>query len=221
VTAPYKRLTDTDHTAGQLRRIKTIEASPRQRDAEEFDVFALTQEHIDDGGIAARGFVTSSTVIGNQPNNYTLSSDSFVTGNLIASCWFVLGAGTLFDSFVAGTGAQYLLPLPALDNVEPDGGTQSRYRVAFGIPQFGFAGSYDDSTATPSVTLILRISSIDYLGDGSQYLEAYDPVTNTLWGPTFPFTWADDDILLQGWFSYPLLSSLLDATAPFDLTLNS
>jgi hypothetical protein len=194
MTAPYKRTHPADQTGYSLARIRTLEANRTTLDAE---MFTLDQ--------------TVSSVGGDDPIYYYFTSACYVTGNLLVTCFFAIGCGVLFNSFDPGTGSQYLITMPA------GPAPLSRYYggwfgYADGEPPLGQVEAYDDSGAVGK-TLSLRISAQPSPITGDQALEAWDPVTGNLWGPTYPFTWADDDALLQGVFTYPLDTSLLDATS--------
>jgi hypothetical protein len=192
MTAPYKRQHPADQTGYSLSRIRTLEANRTTLDAEEFQL---------------EGF---SCEAGTDPTNYQFSSRCFVTGNLLATCFFVIGSGDgLFGMYTPGTGAQYLIGLPV---------STSRY--------YGFiTGVYDQFIpmgyveASDSVTgfrtpLGLKMSALPFPATGGLAVEAYDPATGTLWGPTYPYTWnGSGDMILGGVFHYPLASSLLDATS--------
>lgn len=202
MTAPYKRIGTDDQVGVHHRRIRHLEANRSQPDA---FLFSWAENPINS---ASPDKVVS--VGGDDPTGLGTYTQGYVCDNLAAICaCHVITIG----GFTAGTGSQYLIPLGQLPLYEyfPTFFASATYPDSMSqVSQvLGVMISYDDST-TSYTTLYLRISAIDYLGDGSKYVEAYDPTSGSLWGPTFPYTWAANDIMLSGNFTYALNDSLID-----------
>jgi hypothetical protein len=206
VTAPYKRVGTEDQVGAHHRRIRTLEANRSQPDAYSFNWA--------ENSINANEPDKVVSVGGTDPAGVGLYSTGYVCDNLAVMCGchiFPIGG------FSAGTGSQYLIPLGQSVLYQP---YLPYFPLIFGQALYpdgqsvnsqvlGVMVAYDDTAATYT-TMYLRASAIDYLGDGSIYVEAYDPTSGNLWGPTFPYTWAADDIMLSGNFTYTLASSLTD-----------
>lgn len=202
MTAPYKRVGTDDQVGLHHRRIRTIEANRSQPDPL---IFNWAENPINYGEPTK---VVS--VGGTDPAGIDVYSVGYICDNYAATCICHIA---VIGGFSAGTGSQYLIPLGQFPLYEylptffasatyPSSGSQVSQVL-------GVMVAYDDSAAAYT-TLYLRCSAIDYLGDGSKYVEAYDPTTGNLWGPAFPYTWDANDILLSGNFSYTLVTSLID-----------
>jgi hypothetical protein len=202
MTAPYKRMDEDDQIAAAHRRVRTIEANRSQPDGL---IFNWAQNPTNENGpdkVVSYG--------GTDPEGISLTSGGLVLDNLgvICECDALAVGG-----FSAGTGSQYLIPLgqsPLWEYV-PGFFAQATFPGSGSVVSqvLGVMISYDDSAGLYT-TLYLRVSPIDYLGDGSAYVEAYDPTNDSLWGPAYPYTWASPDIMLNGNFTYTLANSLID-----------
>lgn len=211
MTAPYKRTSGLDQVGVNLKRVRSLEANQVTQDAEIFTFWTPSADYPSQEQIVSVG--------GSDPSFYELQSQSYVTGNLIAHVWFSIVTGALLNPFDPGSGSQYLLALPSVDS-SSNGGPQSRYVPGWTgkigavapNPPIGWATSESSGSYTH---MGLRISNVDYnTGTGNYFLEAFNAGTGALWGPSSPYGWGNDDLLLGGWFSYPLDASLLDAAYP-------
>jgi hypothetical protein len=202
VTAPYKRVGTDDQVGIHHRRIRHLEANRSQPDAYVFNWAENAINSAEPDKVVSVG--------GTDPTGLGLYSDGYICDNLAVMCVCHL---TTIGGFTAGTGSQYLIPLGQLPLYEffPTFFASATYpSAASNVSQvLGVMVAYDDS-AVAYTTLYLRISAIDYLGDGSKYVEAYDPTSGSLLGPAFPYTWAAGDFLLSGNFTYMLAGSLID-----------
>lgn len=212
MTAPYKRNTLADSIGAHLRRTRSLEANPPTQDAELFDFWIPSADYPLQDQIVSVG--------GAAPSFFTLQSFGYVTGNLIANVWFAIATGGIATPFNPGSGSQYLIALPSYDS-SSDGGPQSRYVPGWrgllaGLSVASPIGWGTSESGGSVASMGLRVSSVDYnTGTGNAFLEAYDSSSGALWGPSSPFAWGTGgDLLLGGFFSYPLDTSLLDAAYP-------
>lgn len=202
MTAPYIRTGTEDQVAAQKRRIRTIEANRSQPDAV---VFAWAE--------SPESVLSGSTVVsvgGTDPDGIGVYAVGYLTDQLVANCMVHVEP---IGGFAAGTGTQYLMALGQstlyeyLPTFFADVYYPSSYSV---VNQMLGVVTAQDATTGLFTNMNARISVLDPLGDGSKFMEFYDPVTGNLWGPAFPYAWAAGDILLSGTFVYTLATSLTD-----------
>ena len=187
-----------------------MEANPAGPDGEIFD-FSIPTANVGGPSVVSVG--------GADPTDYGLVTTGYVLSNNWATFYFSMVGGNLFTPFAAGTGTQYLITLPGYDITDtPTGGPTARYLPNIQTSTVvGFAESIT-SGGTPAMSLSLRVSGVDYSGNGvfdNPYLEAYDNASGSLWGPAYPYAWGGfGDIILSGMFQLPLDASLLDSLVP-------
>jgi hypothetical protein len=187
-----------------------LEANPAGPDAEIFD-FSIPTANVGGPQVVSVG--------GTDPTDYSLATTGYVLSNNWATFYFSMVGGVLLIPFAPGTGTQYLITLPGFDVTDtPTGGPTARYQPNVQVSTvIGFAESIT-SGGTPAMSLSLRVSPVDYSGNGvvnNPYLEAYDNASGNLWGPAYPYAWgAFGDTILSGMFQLPLRISLLDSLVP-------